>query len=216
MGGPQDSSHRQGSHARRSGVRCSTVGRRGAVRSSASKCSALDDDTMESVVLQMLRARGLTLGLAESVTGGLVAGRLTAIAGASDVLRGSDRVVRQRGEVRSCSMSPKGRWSARRPRAEMAPGRRRRARRDVGLALTGVAGPAEQDGMPVGTLCIGVADRRRQCVTTHVPAARPARADAPDERHHRARLPPPSPARGRIGFAHALVAQRIEQRVSTP
>ena len=46
----------------------------------------IDDDTMESVVLQMLRDRGLTLGLAESVTGGLVSGRLTNIAGASDVL----------------------------------------------------------------------------------------------------------------------------------
>ena len=49
----------------------------------------VDDDTMESVVLQMLRERGLSLGLAESVTGGLVAGRLTAIAGASDVFRGA-------------------------------------------------------------------------------------------------------------------------------
>ena len=38
----------------------------------------VDDDTMESVVLDLLRARGLTLGLAESVTGGLVGGRLTA------------------------------------------------------------------------------------------------------------------------------------------
>ena len=43
----------------------------------------VDTDTMESVVLQMLRERGLTLGLAESVTGGLVAGRLTGIEGAS-------------------------------------------------------------------------------------------------------------------------------------
>ena len=49
----------------------------------------VDDDTMESVVLDLLRERGLTLGLAESVTGGLVAARLTAVPGASDVLRGS-------------------------------------------------------------------------------------------------------------------------------
>ncbi|HUC32858.1 MAG TPA: CinA family nicotinamide mononucleotide deamidase-related protein, partial [Ilumatobacteraceae bacterium] len=49
----------------------------------------VDDDTMESVVLQLLRERGLSLGLAESVTGGLVAGRITAVAGASDVFRGS-------------------------------------------------------------------------------------------------------------------------------
>ena len=48
----------------------------------------VDDDTMESVVLQLLRERGLTLGLAESVTGGLVAGRITNVPGSSDVLRG--------------------------------------------------------------------------------------------------------------------------------
>ena len=48
----------------------------------------IDSDTMESVVLHMLRERGLTLGLAESVTGGLVAGRLTGIEGASEVFRG--------------------------------------------------------------------------------------------------------------------------------
>jgi nicotinamide-nucleotide amidase len=41
--------------------------------------------------------------------------------------------------------------------AEMATGVRRLLGSDVGLALTGVAGPTEQDGVPVGTLCIGVA-----------------------------------------------------------
>ena len=44
--------------------------------------------------------------------------------------------------------------------AAMASGVRRVLGADVGLALTGVAGPAEQDGMPVGTLCVGVDDGR--------------------------------------------------------
>jgi len=43
----------------------------------------IDNDTMESVVLDMMRSRGLTLGLAESVTGGLVSGRLTNIPGSA-------------------------------------------------------------------------------------------------------------------------------------
>ncbi len=47
------------------------------------------DDTMESVVLDLCRDTGLTLGLAESVTGGLVGARLTGIPGASDVFVGS-------------------------------------------------------------------------------------------------------------------------------
>ncbi|MEI7619045.1 MAG: CinA family nicotinamide mononucleotide deamidase-related protein, partial [Actinomycetota bacterium] len=57
-----------------------------------------DGDTMESVVLQMLRERGLTLGLAESVTGGLVGARITGIAGASDVFRGG--IVSYASEVK--------------------------------------------------------------------------------------------------------------------
>ncbi|MDP4648538.1 MAG: CinA family nicotinamide mononucleotide deamidase-related protein, partial [Ilumatobacteraceae bacterium] len=57
-----------------------------------------DTDNMETVVLNLLREQGLTLGLAESVTGGLVSGRLTSIPGASDVLRGS--VVSYSSEVK--------------------------------------------------------------------------------------------------------------------
>jgi hypothetical protein len=49
----------------------------------------VDADTMESVVLDLLRSRGLSLGLAESLTGGLVSARLVGVPGASDVLRGS-------------------------------------------------------------------------------------------------------------------------------
>ena len=49
---------------------------------------ATDEQTMESVVLDLLRERGLSLAVAESVTGGLVGARLTAVPGASDVFRG--------------------------------------------------------------------------------------------------------------------------------
>ena len=58
----------------------------------------VDNDTMESVVLDLLRARGWTLALAESVTGGLVSGRLTGVAGASEVFRGT--VVSYASEVK--------------------------------------------------------------------------------------------------------------------
>ena len=58
----------------------------------------VDSDTMESVVLQTLRSHGHTLAVAESVTGGLVTGRLTNIAGASDVLVGG--VVSYASEVK--------------------------------------------------------------------------------------------------------------------
>ncbi|HVE17763.1 MAG TPA: CinA family nicotinamide mononucleotide deamidase-related protein, partial [Ilumatobacteraceae bacterium] len=59
---------------------------------------SVDDETMESATLALMRSQGLSLGLAESVTGGLVAGRLTAVPGASDVLRGA--IVSYASEVK--------------------------------------------------------------------------------------------------------------------
>lgn len=115
-----------------------------------------DDDTMESVVLQLLRERGLSLGLAESVTGGLVAGRITNVPGASEVFRGS--VVGYASEVKFDVLGvPEGPVVSEPAAAAMAVGARRVLGADVALALTGVAGPTEQDGMPVGTLCVGLA-----------------------------------------------------------
>lgn len=116
----------------------------------------VDADTMESVVLDLLRSRGLTLGLAESVTGGLVAGRLTNVAGSSDVLRGS--IVSYASEVKFdvLGVTP-GPVVSESVAVEMATGARRVLGADVGLALTGVAGPADQDGVKPGTLCVGLA-----------------------------------------------------------
>ena len=115
----------------------------------------VDDDNMESVVLSMLRKRGLTLALAESVTGGLVSGRLTQIAGASDVFRGA--VVSYASDVKHdvLHVSP-GPVVSEAAAAQMAQGAKDLLGADVGLALTGVAGPDQQDGQPVGTLCVAV------------------------------------------------------------
>jgi nicotinamide-nucleotide amidase len=133
----------------------------------------VDDDTMESVVLQMMRERGLTLGLAESVTGGLVAGRLTNVAGSSEVLRGS--IVSYASEVKFdvLGVTP-GEVVNERAAVEMAVGAKRVLGSDVGLALTGVAGPLEQDGMKPGTLCIGIvlADDTTHSMTLALPGVR--------------------------------------------
>jgi nicotinamide-nucleotide amidase len=113
-------------------------------------------ESMESVVLDMLRTRGLTLAVAESLTGGLVASRLTAIPGASDVFRGG--VVSYASEVKFDLLEVSPGPVVNEPAAvEMAEGVQRLLKADVGLSLTGVAGPTEQDGVPVGTVCVGVA-----------------------------------------------------------
>ena len=82
---------------------------------------------------------------------------------------------------------------------QMAEGARRVLGADVGLALTGVAGPTEQDGMPVGTLCVGIVDGRTVELDPHVAPARPARADAPVQRDHVARPAAPHDRRSTIG-----------------
>ena len=116
----------------------------------------VDDQNMETVVLQILRDRKLTLGVAESVTGGLVSGRLTAIAGASDVFRGA--IVSYDSEVKFELLSvTRGPVVSEAVAKEMAIGVRKTLGSDIGLALTGVAGPSEQDGVKVGTLCVGLA-----------------------------------------------------------
>ncbi len=124
-----------------------------------------DDDTMESVVLALLEQRGWTFGVAESVTGGLVGGRLTNVAGSSRVFRGG--VISYASDVKFgvLGVTP-GPVVSEGAAAEMAVGARRVLGCDVALALTGVAGPDEQDGRPAGTLCVAAAFPDGSTVTT--------------------------------------------------
>ncbi len=115
----------------------------------------VDDETIESVVLDLMRTFGWTIGLAESVTGGLVGARLTGIAGSSDVFRGS--IVSYATEVKQRVLGvPDGPVVTEEAAIAMAHGARRQLGCDVALSLTGVAGPAEQEGRPAGTLCVGL------------------------------------------------------------
>lgn len=113
-----------------------------------------DDETMEFAVAQHLLEQGLTLGLAESLTGGLVASRLVNVEGASKWFRGG--VVSYASEVKFdlLGLSPGPVVSADAAEA-MARGARRVLGSDVGLAFTGVAGPDSQDGHAPGTVFIG-------------------------------------------------------------
>ena len=114
----------------------------------------VDDETMEHAVGELLVARGSTLALAESLTGGLVGARITAVAGASRWFRGG--IVSYASDVKrellGVGDGPVVSESAVRA---MALGACRALRAQVGLALSGVAGPDEQDGEPVGTVWIG-------------------------------------------------------------
>jgi nicotinamide-nucleotide amidase len=104
-----------------------------------------DERSVQELVLELCRARGLTLGTAESCTGGLVAGRLTAAAGSSDVFRGGivayDNGVKEALlGVPADLLAAHGAVSAEVAGA-MARGARERLGVDVAVSVTGVAGP---------------------------------------------------------------------------
>ena len=133
----------------------------------------LDDETMESVVLDLLEKRGWTLGVAESVTGGLVGGRLTNVAGSSRTFRGG--VISYASDVKFGVLGVQpGPVVSENAAVQMAVGARSVLGADVAISLTGVAGPDEQDGRPVGTLCVGVAmpDGSTVSTTTVLPGQR--------------------------------------------
>ena len=116
----------------------------------------VDDETMESVVLDLLAERGLTLAVAESLTGGLIGARLCAVPGASAVFRGG--VIAYHPDVKFdvLGVAPGPVVSEECARA-MAEGVRRVTGATVGVAATGVAGPDRQEGRDVGTVCLAVA-----------------------------------------------------------
>ena len=100
---------------------------------------------IEEVVLELCRARGLTLATAESCTGGLVAARITSVPGSSDVFAGG--IVSYANEVKAAELGvPEEVLRAHgavspETAAAMADGVRARLRCDVGVAVTGIAGP---------------------------------------------------------------------------
>jgi nicotinamide-nucleotide amidase len=111
----------------------------------------IDTQSMESVVLDRCRQLGRSLGVAESLTGGLIGARLTAIPGASDVFRGS--IVTYASDLkRSLLGVADGPVVSEAAVVAMAEGAARVLGADVTVAATGVAGPASQDGEEPGTV----------------------------------------------------------------
>ena len=120
------------------------------------------DVSMEGVVGQLLKDQGKTVGFAEACSGGLVSHRLTNVPGSSDYFLGSiiaysDSTKTQLLNVNPATLSQYGAVSEETVK-EMADGVRTRLGTDIGVALTGIAGP---DGgtpdKPVGTACLALA-----------------------------------------------------------
>ena len=121
-----------------------------------------DERSTAELVLDLLRERGLTLGTAESCTGGLVAGRLTDVPGSSDVFRGA--IVAYANEVKTEQLGVPATLLAahgavsEEAAAAMARGARERLGVDVAVAVTGVAGPdGGTEEKPVGLVFLHAA-----------------------------------------------------------
>ena len=123
---------------------------------------ASGNDSMEAVVGRMLKKRGMTLSVAESCTGGLIGNRLTNVPGSSDYFQGGVVVYSNQSKVDLLSVPAEmiERWGAVSDPVvrQMAEGVRERFKTDLGIAVTGIAGPeGGSPEKPVGTVYIGLA-----------------------------------------------------------
>jgi nicotinamide-nucleotide amidase len=121
-------------------------------------------ETRAEDVLRTLAARGLTIAVAEALTGGLVVADLISVPGASTVVRGG--IVAYATDLKATLLGvDAGLLDAVGPidgrvAEQMATGVRSRLGADVGVATTGVAGPDPQDGHPPGEVWWGIATSR--------------------------------------------------------
>ena len=114
----------------------------------------IDEENMETVVLKELVTQGLTLATAESMTGGLIASRLTDIPGSSQAFLGS--VVSYANAVKHEVLNvPDGPVVSEQAVLSMARGVCEVLGADVSVAVTGVAGPEPQEGNRPGLVWIG-------------------------------------------------------------
>jgi nicotinamide-nucleotide amidase len=138
-----------------------------------------DGRTVDQVVADLLRARGWTIATAESCTAGLLAGRLTELAGSSEYVAGGLVVYSNAAKVALAGVDAAliervGAVSEEVAEA-LADGARERVGAEIGVGITGVAGPGGgTEAKPVGLVCFGVAgpDGARLTRATTLPGNR--------------------------------------------
>ena len=130
-----------------------------------------DGRSMEEVVGQLLKERGWRVALAESCTGGLATSRLTDVSGSSSYVERSVVVYSNEAKIALLGVPPDlitSEGAVSEPVAQaMAEGIRDRAKVDVGVGITGIAGPTgATPTKPVGMVCICVATAAETAVRT--------------------------------------------------
>ena len=156
-----------------------------------SKVYGVDVSSLEEVVEGLLREKGMTIGVAESCTGGLMAKRLTDVAGASQVFLGG--IVSYTNQVKAGMLHvPQhllDQFGAVSPEVAlaMAEGARKALGCDIALATTGVAGPDKDDwDNEVGTMFVAIATPEGTHVRPLKLGSRPVRARLRTQTAHHA------------------------------
>lgn len=129
-----------------------------------------DEDTLESVLVDRLREKGCTVATAESCTGGLISHAISRISGASQVFKGgivcyTNQVKQEQVGVPAEVLQRHGAVSEEAARL-LAQGVCHKLQADLGLSVTGVAGPTQQEGKPIGLVYVGIADHNKSKVHT--------------------------------------------------
>ncbi|MDI6829949.1 MAG: CinA family nicotinamide mononucleotide deamidase-related protein [Actinomycetota bacterium] len=128
---------------------------------------AQGEETLEGNLGRELRARGLTLAVAESLTGGMLGERITSVPGSSDYFRGGIIAYDYRAKEELLGVDPdllRSRGAVNEEVvAAMARGARERLGTDLGVAVSGVAGPGQGvESEPPGTVAFGLCDGERE------------------------------------------------------
>ncbi|MCM8900802.1 competence/damage-inducible protein A [Caldicoprobacter algeriensis] len=122
----------------------------------------VDDDRLETVVARLLKEKGLTLAVAESCTGGLISNLLTDVPGISENLLETCVTYSNQAKINRLGVKPETleAYGAVSPQTaqEMAEGILKTSGADIGLAVTGIAGPGGgSPEKPVGLVYIAIA-----------------------------------------------------------
>ena len=112
--------------------------------------------------IELLKRRNITVATAESCTGGMLSAYITSVPGASAIFELGVSAYSGRIKQKILGVNPdtvnKYGTVSRQTAAEMAKGVRRLAGADIGVSVTGVAGPDSTEGKPVGLIYVAIAD----------------------------------------------------------
>lgn len=118
-----------------------------------------DEDTFQEAVAALLKDRGMSIAVMESCTGGLLASTITDVPGASGYFRGGLVTYTAEAKIQygvEAAIIDEHGVVSNETAAAMAGAVRRQFDADIGVGITGVAGPEPHGGQPVGAVCLGI------------------------------------------------------------